>query len=86
MVDYSKFHKVKCPQCKASLLIKSTVKVCPICEGTLRFLEALREKQYIVRDWNPAECELRDVMQTLAVIEVGLQILSDVNSSQILLV
>ena len=26
-----------------------------------------------------------DVMQTLAVIEVGLQILSDVNSSQILL-
>jgi rubrerythrin len=53
MVDYSKkakFHKVKCPQCKASILIKPTVKVCPICEGTLRFLEALKEKQYIVRN------------------------------------
>jgi len=53
MVDYlkkAKFHKVKCPLCKASLLIKATVKVCPICEGTLRFLEALKEKQYIVRD------------------------------------
>ena len=53
MVDYpkkAKFHEVKCPQCKASLLIKSTVKVCPICEGTLRFLEALKEKQYIARD------------------------------------
>jgi hypothetical protein len=53
MVDYSrkaKFLKVKCPQCKASLLIKSTVKVCPICEGNLRFLEALKEKQYIVRN------------------------------------
>jgi rubrerythrin len=53
MVDYSKkakFQKVKCPQCKASLLIKSTVKVCPICEGTFRFLEALKEKQYIARD------------------------------------
>jgi ribosomal protein S27E len=52
MVDYSKkakFLKVKCPQCNASLLIKSTVKVCPICEGTLRFLEALKEKHYIVR-------------------------------------
>jgi len=69
MVDYSKkakFHKVKCPQCKASLLIKPTVKVCPICEGTLRFLEALKEKQYIVRDWNPAECGLRDVMHSFA--------------------
>jgi uncharacterized Zn finger protein (UPF0148 family) len=53
MVDYSKkakFHKVKCSQCKASLLIKSTVKVCPICEGLHRFLEALKEKQYLVPD------------------------------------
>jgi rubrerythrin len=53
MIDYSKkakFHKVKCPQCKSSLLIKSTVKVCPICEGTFRFLEALKEKQYVVPD------------------------------------
>ena len=33
MVDYpkkAKFHEVKCPQCKASLLIKFTVKVYPI--------------------------------------------------------
>jgi rubrerythrin len=53
MVDYSKkakFHKVKCPQCKASLLIKPTVKVCPICEASLRSLEALKEKQYLVAD------------------------------------
>jgi hypothetical protein len=46
----AKFHKVKCFQCKASLLIKPSVKVCPICEGSLRFPEMLKEKQYIVRD------------------------------------
>ena len=67
MVYYSKkasLQKVKCSQCNASILIKSTVEVCPICEGLLRFLEASKEKQYIVRDWNPAKCELRDVIQS----------------------
>jgi len=46
----AKFHKVKCSQCKASLLIKASVQVCPICAGSLRFPEVLKEKQYIVRD------------------------------------
>jgi len=53
MVDYfkkAKFHKVKCPQCKSSLLIKPDVEVCPICEASLRSLEALKEKQYLVAD------------------------------------
>jgi rRNA maturation endonuclease Nob1 len=30
-----KLHPVKCPKCKANLMIKPTEKVCPVCGGSL---------------------------------------------------
>ena len=30
-----KLHTVKCPKCKADLMIKATEKVCPVCGGLL---------------------------------------------------
>ncbi len=30
-----KLHTVKCPKCKANLMIKPTEKVCPVCGGSL---------------------------------------------------
>ena len=30
-----KLHAVKCPKCKANLMIKPTEKVCPVCGGSL---------------------------------------------------
>jgi len=30
-----KLHAVKCPKCKADLMVKSDDKVCPVCESSL---------------------------------------------------
>jgi rRNA maturation endonuclease Nob1 len=30
-----KLHSVKCPKCKANLMVKLTEKVCPVCGGLL---------------------------------------------------
>ena len=34
-----KLHAVKCPKCKADLMVKPTEKVCPVCGGSLPKLE-----------------------------------------------
>jgi hypothetical protein len=34
-INRVKLHPVKCPKCKADLMIKSTEKVCPVCRIVL---------------------------------------------------
>jgi rRNA maturation endonuclease Nob1 len=34
-IERAKLHSVKCPKCKADLMIKPTEKVCPVCGSSL---------------------------------------------------
>ena len=38
-VERAKLNAVKCPKCKADLMIKSTEKVCPVCGDSLPKLD-----------------------------------------------
>jgi rRNA maturation endonuclease Nob1 len=34
-IERAKLHSVKCPKCKADLMIRPTEKVCPVCGSEL---------------------------------------------------
>jgi rRNA maturation endonuclease Nob1 len=58
-----KLHKVKCPKCKANLMVRPTEKVCPVCGNTLLKPKEPQEKAHILwlNKFQP-KFRLRDVI------------------------